>query len=429
MTITFLLLLCLLFALAGAPLFAVIAAVAMLAFAAQGFEPVAVIIEMYRMANNPVLIAIPLFTFAGYLLAESNAPARIVRVTRAMFGWMPGGIAIVALLVCSFFTAFTGASSVTIVALGGLLFPILVKENYDENFSLGLLTASGSLGLLFPPSLPIILYAVISTTSVDQLFAAGILPGFLLIAGQSVYSSWRAKKSNVTRYKFQWKETFAALKAAAWEIPLPFIILFGIYGGFFTASEAAAITAGYLLIVEVFIHRDIHPFKDLPRITQECTVLLGGILLILGASLGLTSYLVDAQVPQHILESIQQIITSKWVFLIALNIFLLIVGAMIDIFSAIIVVVPLILPIAEQFGINPVHLGIIFLTNLEIGYSTPPVGLNLFISSFRFDRPVLTLYKATLPFLAIMLGVLLVITYWEGLSLFLVQLIFGGSAP
>ncbi|MBD3166145.1 TRAP transporter large permease subunit, partial [bacterium] len=227
---------------------------------------------------------------------------------------------------------------------------------------------------------------------------------------------------------FRRREAFAAVKEAGWELPLPIIIVGGIYGGIFTASEAAAITAAYLVLVEVFIHRDIHPLRDLPRIARDSTVLVGGILLILGAALGLTSYLVDAEVPQTILAWIQQYIGSKWMFLLALNIFLLIVGAMMDIFSAIIVVVPLILPIAQQFGINPVHLGVIFLTNLEIGYSTPPVGLNLFISSFRFRKPVLKLYGATLPFLGIMIVVLLIITYWEGLSLALVRLLFGDAS-
>lgn len=425
---SFLILGSLLLALGGAPLFAVLAAIAIAAFSGQGIEPVAVIVELYRMASQPTLIAIPLFTFAGYLLAESGAPRRLVRVSHALFGWMPGGLAIVSLLVCSFFTAFTGASGVTIVALGGLLFPVLAKDGYPERFSLGLLTSSGSLGLLFPPSLPIILYAMIASISVDQLFAAGILPGVLLILALSLYSARTAGRSKAHRQTFVWKEAFAALKEAGWELPLPLIILVGIYGGFFTATEAASITAAYLLIVEVLIHRDIHFKRDLPLIAKESMVLVGGILVILGSALGLTNYLVDAEVPRAIFEAIRGTISSRWTFLIALNVFLLVVGALMDIFSAIIVVVPLILPIAHEFGVNPVHLGIIFLTNLEIGYSTPPVGLNLFISSFRFRKPVLTLYRAALPFLAIMLLALMVITYWEDLSLFLVRLIFGAGS-
>jgi len=415
----------LLLALTGAPLFAVLAAIAMVAFMSQGIEPVAVIVELYRLASQPTLLAIPLFTFAGYLLAESGAPKRIVRVSHALFGWMPGGLAIVALLVCSFFTAFTGASGVTIVALGGLLFPILGKEGYPERFNLGLLTSSGSLGLLFPPSLPIILYAMIASISVDQLFAAGVFPGIFLILVLSLYSMWTARKSKIKTIKFNGREALGALREAIWELPLPFIILVGIYGGFFTATEAASITAMYLIIVEVFIHRDIHPIKKLPFIARESMVLVGGILIILGSALGLTNYLIDAEVPQAIFEAIKGSISSKWAFLIALNIFLLVVGSLMDIFSAIIVVVPLILPIAQEFGVNPVHLGIIFLTNLEIGFSTPPVGLNLFISSFRFKKSVLTLYRSALPFIGIMLVALIIITYWEGLSLFLVNLIYG----
>ncbi len=418
----------LLLAAAGAPLFAVLAAIAIIAFTSAGIQPVAVIVELYRMASQPTLLAIPLFTLAGYLLAESGAPQRLVRVSHAFFGWMPGGLAVVALLVCSFFTAFTGASGITIVALGGLLFPVLIKEGYPQRFSLGLLTSSGSLGLLFPPSLPLILFAMVASISVDHLFAAGLLPGVLLILALSLYSGRIANRQHIPRIPFRSREAWAALKEAGWELPLPLVILVGIYGGFFTATEAASITSAYLVIVEVLIHRDIHPVRDLPRIARESMVLVGGILVILGSALGLTNYLIDAQIPRAIFQFIQGAITSKWMFLIALNIFLLIVGALMDIFSAIIVVVPLILPIAKEFGVNPVHLGIIFLTNLEIGYSTPPVGLNLFISSFRFRKPVLSLYRAALPFLGILMIALIVITYWEGLSLGLVRLIYG-TAP
>ena len=417
----------LLLALAGAPLFAVLAAIAIVAFTGAGIEPVAVIVELNRMASQPTLLAIPLFTFAGYLLADSGAPKRLVRVSHALFGWMPGGLAIVALLVCSFFTAFTGASGVTIVALGGLLFPVLLKDGYPERFSLGLLTSSGSLGLLFPPSLPIILYAMIASISVDRLFIAGILPGILLILALSLFAGRTAIVNKIPTQKFELKEALGAIREAGWELPLPILVLTGIYGGFFTATEAASVTAVYLLIVEVFIHKDIHFRRELPAIARESMVLVGGILIILGSALGLTNYLVDAEVPNAIFEAIRSTISSKWTFLIALNIFLLIVGALMDIFSAIIVVVPLILPIATEFGIDPVHLGIIFLANLEIGYMTPPVGLNLFISSFRFRKPVLTLYRSALPFIAILLVALMIITYWEGLSLALVRLFFGGD--
>ncbi len=423
MTTIILALVLILLALLGAPLFSIIAAIALLSFYFLGIDTSAVIVEMYRLASAPTLLAIPLFTFAGYILAESKAPKRLVNLSNALFGWLPGGLAIVALITCAFFTAFTGASGVTIVAIGGLLYPILKKEGYTEKFSLGLLTSSGSLGLLFPPSLPIILYAVVAKINIDQLFLAGIIPGILLILLLSIYSIRTGIASKISKTKFNWKNLFISLKQAFWEIPLPFIIVGGIYGGFFTATEAAAITAFYVLIIEVFIYRDLNLFKDVPRIMKESMVLVGGILVILGAALGLTNYLIDEQVPMKILSFMQTLISSKIVFLIMLNILLLIVGCMMDMFSAIIVVVPLIVPIAREFGIDPIHLGVIFLTNLEIGYFTPPVGLNLFISSFRFEKPILKLYIAALPFFLIYLMALLIITYWPDLSLWLVSLL------
>ena len=414
----------LILALLGAPLFVIIAAIALLSFHAAGIDIMAVIIELYRLSASPTLIAIPLFTFAGYMLAESNAPQRLVGVARALFGWMPGGLAVVALFSCAFFTAFTGASGVTIVALGGILLPVLIKENYTKKFSLGLMTSSGSLGLLFPPSLPIILYGFVAGVSVDQLFIAGILPGFLIIGLLAIYSSYKGITCNVQRTPFSLREILSSMKNAAWELPLPFIILVGIYGGFFTVTEAAAMTAFYVFIVEVLIYRDLK-LHAVPNVMRESMVLVGAILIILGAALGLTNYLIDEQVPAQMLSFIEQYIDSRIVFLILLNVFLLGVGAMMDIFSAIIVVVPLILPIAQEFGIHPVHLGIIFLANLEIGYFTPPVGINLFISSYRFKETVIELYKATFPFLIIYLIALLIITYVPELSLFLVNLFSG----
>ncbi len=410
-----------LLALLGAPLFIIIAAIALLSFYFAGIDTSAVVIELYRLANAPTLIAIPLFTFAGYLLAESNAPQRLVGVARALFGWLPGGLAIVALFACAFFTAFTGASGVTIVALGGLLLPVMLKENYGKNFSLGLMTSSGSLGLLFPPSLPIILYGFIAGVSVDQLFLAGILPGIFIILLLSVYSGRRGIAFKVIRTPFELRNVLTAFRKAAWEIPLPLIILVGIYGGFFTVTEAAAMTAFYVLIVEVLIYRDLKLGK-LPAVMKESMVLVGAILIILGSAMGLTNYLIDEQIPQKMFAFVEQYVDNRLVFLILLNLMLLAVGAMMDIFSAIIVVVPLIIPIAQEFGIHPVHLGIIFLANLEIGYFTPPVGINLFISSYRFKETVVQLYKSTFPFLLIYLAALLVITYFPQLSLFLVEL-------
>ncbi|MBU2636021.1 MAG: TRAP transporter large permease subunit [Bacteroidetes bacterium] len=407
----------------GSPLFSIIGVIALLAFHSAQIDSSAVIVELYRLANTPTLIAIPFFTFAGYLLAESNSPQRIVALARALFGWIPGGLAVVALVSCAIFTAFTGASGVTIIALGGLLYPILLKEKYPEKFSLGLMTTSGSLGLLFPPSLPIILYAVVAKISVDKLFVAGFVPGMLLLIVLAIYSIRFGIKSHIPKTTFEIKNILVAVKNAAWEIPLPFVIIGGIYGGLFTVTEAAAITAFYVLVVEVFIYRDLKLFKDIPKIMQESMVLVGAILIILGTALGLTNYLIDAEVPMKLFIVIEELITSKILFLILLNVFLLIVGMMMDIFSATIVVVPLIIPIALAYGVDPVHLGIIFLINLEIGYVTPPVGLNLFIASFRFEKPITEVYTSTLPYIAIRLVVLVFVTYIPDLSLYLVKLL------
>lgn len=434
MEIVLYILIVLLLAFLGSPLFSIIGAVALFAFYAAGMDIAAVIVELYRLTSAPALIAIPLFTFAGYILAESKTPERLVALSQAFFGWIPGGLAIVALVSCAVFTAFTGASGITIIALGGLLFPILIQEKYSEKFSLGLLTTSGSLGLLFPPSLPLILYAMVASNSrtvggtvpdvsIDKLFVAGILPGILLVAILSAYAVRQGIRAQIPNIPFKWKNAWNAVKNAAWEIPLPFLVIGGIYGGLFTATEAAAVTAFYVLIVEVFIYRDLKLFSDIPRIMQESMVLVGAIIVILGCAMGLTNYLVDEEVPMKLFAWIQEFITSKELFLVLLNIFLLIVGMMMDIFSAIIVVVPLIIPIATAYDVNPVHLGIIFLTNLEIGYLTPPVGLNLFISSYRFEKPVSSVITATLPYIGILLIALLIITYVPQLSLWLVELL------
>jgi len=414
-------------ALFGTPLFVIISAIALIAFYFAGISSAAVIVELYRLANMPILLAIPLFTFAGYLLAESNTPKRLVNLSRAFFGWMPGGLSIVTLISCAIFTAFTGASGVTIIALGGLLYPVLLQEKYPEKFSLGMLTASGNLGLLFPPSLPIILYGVISEVSIDKLFIAGIIPGILMVVLMSAYSVYHVRHIKVPTSMFTFRNAWKATREAAWEIPLPFIILIGIYGGYITITEAASVTAFYVFIVEVFIYRDIKIRKDLVRVIRDSMVLVGGILVILGAALGLANYMVDAEIPMKILGFMKTFITSKALFLVTLNIFLLIVGFMMDIFSATLVVVPLIIPIATNFGVDPVHLGIIFLANLGIGYSTPPVGMNLFIASFRFNKPIVQLYRAALPFIVVLLISLILITYIPDLSLWLVRIFAPGG--
>lgn len=410
-----------LLALFGAPLFSIIGAIALIAFYHAGIDTSAVIIDLYKIAETPTLLAIPLFTFAGYLLAESNSPKRLVNLAQALFGWMPGGLAIVVLVTCAFFTAFTGASGVTIVALGGLLYPILLKEGYPEQFSLGLVTTSGSLGLLFPPSLPIIIYGLVSKASIDQLFIAGILPGFFLVLVLGLYSVRTGIKFNVPKTPFSWSNVRTAVKEAAWEIPLPFIIIGGIYGGIFTATEAAAVVAFYVFVVVVFVYRDLSIREGVPRVMKESMLIVGAILVIVGAAWGLTNYLIDEQVPQKLFTLVQERISSKFTFLLILNGFLIIVGMMMDIFSALIVVVPLILPIAKEFQIDPIHLGIIFLTNLEIGYLTPPVGLNLFLSGLRFQKPIIHIARSVLVFIGILLAALLVITYVPEMSLWLVH--------
>ncbi|PLX93439.1 MAG: C4-dicarboxylate ABC transporter [Desulfuromonas sp.] len=413
-------------ALIGAPLFAIIAAGAMLGFYSVETDLAVIAIEIYRVAEMPVLVAIPLFTFSGYLLGESRAPQRLVRLSEVFLGWLPGGLAVVALFACAFFTAFTGASGVTIVALGALLHPALKQAGYSPRFSLGLVTTSGSLGLLFAPSLPLILYGVVvqqsnlgTPLSIDQLFVAGLLPGLMMILLLVVYTLWhnrglpRPPRPNLT-------EVGQTLRGCFWELPLPIVVLGGIYGGFFAISEAAAVTLLYIFLIEVIILREI-PWRRVPEIIRQSMIMVGGILIILAVSLATTNYLIDTDVPRRLFETIREYVVNPLTFLILLNIFLLILGAILDIFSALILVVPLILPVAVGYGIDPIHLGIIFLANMQIGYLTPPVGLNLFIASYRFERPIAEIYSSTLPFLLILLLTVLLITYWPALSLCLVR--------
>lgn len=412
-------LLLVLLAVFGAPLFAVIATSAMLGYHQEGIDLMAMAIEVLGISQMPFLSAIPLFTFAGYLLSESGAPGRLVRLTGAVLGWMPGGLALVALGACAFFTAFTGASGVTIIALGAILYPALKEDGYPDNFNLGLVTTSGSLGLLFAPSLPLILYGIVAEVSIDNLFLAGILPGLLMLMMLSGWSLWVNRANRKPLATFSWRKVGASLRESIWELPLPIVVLGGIYSGFFAVSEAAAVTALYVLIVEVVIHREIK-LSELPRIMRESMLLVGGILIILGVSLASTNYLIDAGVPQKILEFVSTFVSGQASFLFLLLIFLLILGAILDIFSATVLVVPLILPIAAQYGIDEVHLGIVFLAAMQLGYLTPPVGLNLFIASYRFDKPIMTVYSATFPFLMILLLSVILIMYWPQLSLFLV---------
>ena len=414
-----------LLALAGAPLFAIIGASALWGFYQADIDLSVVAIEFFRLAEMPVLLAIPLFTFAGYLLSESGAPHRLVRLTQSLLGWLPGGLAFVSLVACALFTAFTGASGVTIVALGALLYPALKEAGYRERFSLGLVTTSGSLGLLFAPALPLILYAVVAqqlgiggSVRVEDMFKAGIFPGLLMLLILVAWSYWSSR--HVVLTPFSWIEARRALREAVWEIPLPVILLGGVYSGYFAISEAAAVTAAYVLIVEAFIHREI-PLRRLPLVMREAMLLVGGILIILGLSLASTNYLIDQEVPTTLFAWLHKRVSDPLTFLILLNLFLLILGTMLDIFSALVLMVPLLLPVALEYGIHPVHLGIIFLANMQIGYFTPPVGMNLFIASYRFDRPVTEIYRATLPWFLLLFGAVLIITYWPLLSLALLK--------
>ncbi|MGI9238466.1 MAG: TRAP transporter large permease [Woeseiaceae bacterium] len=400
----------------GAPLFAIIAASAMIGFYKEGTDLMIMALEVQSIASMPFLAAIPLFTFAGYLLSESNAPGRLVKLTGAMLGWMPGGLALVCLAACAFFTAFTGASGVTIIALGAILYPALKQDGYGDKFNLGLVTSAGSLGLLFAPSLPLILYGVIAEVPIDNLFLAGILPGLLMLLMLSGWSLWVNRAIRKPLSSFSLREVGIALRESIWELPLPFVVLGGIYSGFFAVSEAAAVTALYVLLVEVAILREI-PLRELPRIMRASMILVGAILIILGVSVASTSYMIDADIPQRLFEIVSSMVSSQTSFLLLLLLFLLVLGAILDIFSAIVLVVPLILPIAAGYGINEVHLGIVFLAAMQLGYLTPPVGLNLFIASYRFEKSIMHVYSATFPFLIILMVSVVIITFLPELSL------------
>lgn len=413
------------FALLGLPMFAVFGALAMIAYRSGGMDFSIVIGELTRLTGMPMLQALPMFALAGYVLAGSRASERLLRITRAAFGWMPGGLAMVSIVICTFLTAFTGASGVTIVALGGLLMPALLKDGYREKAALGLVTSGGNMGVLFVPSLPLILYAVIAQpvageVTIDALFRAGALPGLVAVAVLCGYGVWAGLHAKIPRRPFSWRVLGAALKEARWEIPLPFVVLGAIYGGFLAASEAAVITAAYVLIVEVFIYREM-PFRKLAGIIRDTVVLVGGVMLILGMGMAITNFLIDQEVPQLLLDWVGSRIRNPYLFLAALNLFLLAVGCIMDIYTATVVIVPLLAPLAARYGIHPVHLAIIFLANLAIGYSTPPVGMNLFIAAMRLNKPLMKLAAASLALMGLMLGVLILVTYWPALSLVFVK--------
>ena len=407
----------------GMPLFAVIAAIALLGFHAAGYDLISVAVEYYRLSDKPGLIAIPMFTLAGYLLGESGTPTRLVRLSMALLGWLPGGLAIVAIVSCAFFTAFTGASGMTIVAIGAFLYPALVKGHYPKSYSLGLVTSSGSLGLLFAPSLPLILYGFVAgqlgTTppvTIRDLFLAGLMPGALMILVLSLHAMWVGRDIPRAAQRVNPDEVWLAVKDALWELPLPFVILGGIYSGEFAASEAAAVTVLYVFIVTVLIKREIK-FARLPHLMSESMRLVGAILIILGAAGALSNWLVDQEVPNHLFAYSRQYVHSAGMFLLLLNCVLLMVGMFIDIFSAIVILTPLLVPVAVAYGIHPVHFGIVMLANLQIGYFMPPAGMDLFIAAYRFKTNILTLARACVPFFLLVGLALLIITWTPWLSL------------
>ncbi len=396
----------------GAPIFVTLGGAALILLWGDGIPIEMMPIRHYQQVTNPSLPAIPMFTLAGYFLAEGGAPRRLVRVFQALVGHFRGGPAIAAVLACAFFTSFTGASGVTILALGGLLMPVLLAARYSERNAIGLLTGSGSIGLLFPPCLPVILYAIIASIDINQMFLGGILPGTLMVAAAGMWGITRSPKTAKGEKKsFLWAEAKSALWDAKWELLLPVVACVALFGGYATAVEASVITALYAFIVECLVYKDLKIARDVPRVMTECGLLVGAILLILGVALGFTGYLVQTQVPERLIDWVQASVHSPLAFLLALNFFLLLVGCLMDIFSAIIVVVPLIVPIGAAFGIDPVHLGIIFLANLELGYLTPPVGMNLFLSSYRFNQPMPEVWRSIIPLLLVLLIGVLVITY------------------
>ncbi|WP_324780323.1 TRAP transporter large permease [Thiobacillus sedimenti] len=404
-----------LLALIGMPLFVVLGAAALTASRAAQLDPALLMVAFAQLADSPNLVAIPLFVLAGVVLGQGGAPRRLVRFFNALLGWMPAGIGWVATLSCMAFTAFSGASGVTILALGGLLYPMLKHARYPDRFALGLVTAGGSMGLLLPPSLAVLLYGVVAQVDIGALFVAGLLPTLLLFMMVGGYALLRGARG-APRQRFRRGELAAAAREGWTDLLLPVGVIGGLAGGFLTVAELAACTALYALVLETLVHRTIRP-KALVWVAYEAATLVGSVFIILGLSLGLTNLLVDAQVPMRLLDWVVAKVDSPLEFLLWMNLALLAVGCMMDIFSAIVIVTPLMLPLAAHFGIHPLHLGIVILANLEIGYLTPPVGINLFLASQRFKQPVLAVFGATLPFLLLLLVWLALLTYWPALSL------------
>lgn len=409
----------------GAPIFAALGGAAVILFWAADSPISTLTLSHYSLVTNPSLPTIPLFTLAGYFLAESGASRRLVDVFQALFGQIRGGPAIITVLLCAFFTTFTGASGVTILALGGLLMPVLIGAAYREKDALGLITGAGSLGTLFPPALPIILYAIIASVPMEQMFLGGFFPGLLLVA---ITAGWGVARGVDAggRTRFDGRAARAAVWKAKWELLLPVVAVAALFSGLATPVEAAAVTALYAFIAEAVLQRDYRGLRAISRVMVECGLLVGGVLLILGVALGFTNFLVDAQVPAQLVEWATASISSPLAFLLALNVFLLVVGCLMDVFSAIVVVAPLIVPVGLALGVDPVHLGVIFLANLELGFLTPPVGMNLFLSSYRFGKPMVEVYRSVVPILVVRAVGVLIITYVPALSTWLPRVVGGG---
>ena len=410
----------------GAPLFSVILAGAGTGFWLSDVDLMVLPIELYRLTENTLLIALPMFAFAGYLLSESKTADRLVALSQAALGWLPGGMILISLLACAFFTMLTGGSGVTIVALGALLLPALKNAGYSERYSLGLITTSGSLGLLLPPAIPLILYGIVAqqmdvaNVNIQDLFLAGLIPACLMIVALWLYGLWSQRKTQIPLTPFRWLALFKEMNRAKWELAIPLIVLGGLLSGWLVISDIAAIIALYVLIIEVFIYKDI-AWRRLPAIAAESMKMVGGILLVLGVALAFTNLLVDLEIPERVFDFIRTHIESRWAFLLSLNIGLLALGAILDIFAALIIIVPLILPVALEYGVDPVHLGIIFVANMQIGYFTPPVGMNLFIASYRFKKSITELYVATIPLMLVLFAIVLLVTYWPAMVLWLVH--------
>lgn len=365
-----------------------------------------------RFAGSPILVTIPLFTFVGYLMAESKTPDRIVRASSAFFGWMPGGLAIVCIVASAFFTTLTGGSGVTIVAIGGLLYPALRKQGYPHEYALGLVTTGGSLGLLLPPSLPILVYALVAGIDFNVAFKAAAVPGIMIMVMLAIHAVYTGRKYNVPRSELDFREMAAAVWLLKWELGVPVVILGGLGSGLTSLDESAALTAVYTLCIEVFVYKDLDLKKDLPRVAKASMALAGAIILILSMANALINFVIDQRIPSRVLDAMLGLgLTETWQFLIVLNIFLLVLGMLMEGFSAILVAVPLILPFAARFNLQPFHLAVMFLLNLEIAYCAPPLGLNLFIASFRFEKPLVSLYRIVLPFTGILVLGLLVVMY------------------